>query len=122
MEELDEALPKEVCIVLVCVTDWSRKITSINQKRRHSNLLLFHIVTVSPFSPIQEDDLDLESFGKKKKKKKRAGEGMAIDDAADDNKENGRIHYHCSAGALFMLSKLVRLLITIKSNKCTLTH
>ena len=41
---------------------------------------------------IQEDDLDLESFGKKKKKKKRAGEGMAIEDAADDDKENGRTH------------------------------
>ena len=41
---------------------------------------------------IQEDDLDLESFGKKKKKKKRAGEGMAIEDAADDDKENGRKH------------------------------
>ena len=46
---------------------------------------------------MQEDDLDLESFGKKKKKKKRAGEGIAIDDAADDNKENGRIH--CRAAA-----------------------
>lgn len=40
----------------------------------------------------QDDDLDLESFGKKKKKKKRGGE-MATegDDKGDDNKENGKI-------------------------------
>merc|ERR1739836_315815 len=35
-----------------------------------------------------DDDIDLESFGKKKKKKKRAGEGMDINDDADENKEN----------------------------------
>merc|ERR1739836_312012 len=38
--------------------------------------------------PKEDDDLDLESFGKKKKKKKRAGEGMDINDDADENKEN----------------------------------
>jgi len=38
--------------------------------------------------PKEDDNLDLESFGKKKKKKKRAGEGMDINDDADENKEN----------------------------------
>ena len=34
-----------------------------------------------------DDDLDLESFGKKKKKKKRGD--ATLDEAQDDNKENG---------------------------------
>ena len=38
-----------------------------------------------------QDDLDLESFGKKKKKKKRAGGDLGGEDAASENKENGKI-------------------------------
>ena len=38
------------------------------------------------FSCLQDDDLDLESFGKKKKKKKRGGDVLE----EDDNKENGK--------------------------------
>ena len=82
MEELDDALPKEVR----SITKWFE----IEKKPINFDNPLF--ILFSPFPPIQDDDLDLESFGKKKKKKKRAGEGMAIDDAADDNKENGRNH------------------------------
>ena len=36
-----------------------------------------------------DDDLDLESFGKKKKKKKR-GDAALADEAAEENKENGK--------------------------------
>ena len=86
MEELDDALPKEVR----SITAWRCDKLKGNHELWHSNCPFF--ILFSPFPPIQDDDLDLESFGKKKKKKKRAGEGMAIDDAADDNKENGRNH------------------------------
>ena len=41
------------------------------------------------FVIFQNDDVDLESFGKKKKKKKRGG-ADDLDAAMDENKENGK--------------------------------
>ena len=41
------------------------------------------------FVKFQNEDLDLESFGKKKKKKKR-GDGQDDSNKAEDDKENGK--------------------------------
>ena len=40
-------------------------------------------------SILQDDDLDLESFGKKKKKKKRGDLNLGEDESSE-NKENGK--------------------------------
>ena len=42
------------------------------------------------FVKFQNEDLDLESFGKKKKKKKRGDGQEDSNKADDDNKENGK--------------------------------
>ena len=41
------------------------------------------------WNKFQNEDLDLESFGKKKKKKKR-GDGQDDSNKAEDDKENGK--------------------------------
>ena len=43
----------------------------------------------------QNEDLDLESFGKKKKKKKRGDGQEDSNKADDDNKENGKFILNC---------------------------
>ena len=43
-------------------------------------------VKINTIFRFQDDDLDLESFGKKKKKKKRGGDVLE----EDENKENGK--------------------------------
>ena len=43
----------------------------------------------------QNEDLDLESFGKKKKKKKRGDGQEDSSKADDDNKENGKFIFNC---------------------------
>ena len=42
----------------------------------------------------QNEDLDLESFGKKKKKKKRGDGQEDSNKADDDNKENGKFIFN----------------------------
>ncbi len=52
----------------------------------------------------KDDDLDLESFGKKKKKKKRGD--AALDEAQDDNKENGKDFVTKTGGGLVVVVTL----------------
>ena len=47
------------------------------------------------FVKFQNEDLDLESFGKKKKKKKRGDGQEDSNKADDDNKENGKFILNC---------------------------
>ena len=47
------------------------------------------------FVKFQNEDLDLESFGKKKKKKKRGDGPEDSNKADDDNKENGKFILNC---------------------------
>ena len=47
------------------------------------------------FVKFQNEDLDLESFGKKKKKKKRGDGQEDSSKADDDNKENGKFIFNC---------------------------
>lgn len=47
------------------------------------------------FVKFQNEDLDLESFGKKKKKKKRGDGQEDSNKADDDNKENGKFIFNC---------------------------
>jgi len=62
---------------------------SFGKKKKKKKKEALNLEELDEALPKEDDDLDLESFGKKKKKKKRAGEGMDINDDADENKENG---------------------------------
>ena len=62
------------------------------------------------FVKFQNEDLDLESFGKKKKKKKRGDGQEDSNKADDDNKENGKFILNC-----FFLNKVFAKKNTIKS-------
>merc|ERR1739836_133531 len=61
---------------------------SFGKKKKKKKKEALNLEELDEALPKEDDDLDLESFGKKKKKKKRAGEGMDINDDADENKEN----------------------------------
>lgn len=55
------------------------------KKKKKAPLNMKDLEDALPNEKADDDDVDLETFGKKKKKKKR---GDALDEGADDNKEN----------------------------------